>query len=409
MGKDVFSFIIRYLFQPSNDDLSYGNVVFFCFCICLGNIFGSAVSIYLGVGIFYGLYQIFSGNARFPKSHIVLYCAIAFAAFFLAEALTDLFNSGFNSAWEIVENLPFLGVLPLYAVIRARSRFLLDAVETTAAAAALVGFGVLLTGLYGGGYRSELSAGNPGVLAVLAAILLAVNCVGLFRHAGARFFVSGLGAAASAGTLLATGMRGMLLTLFCVPLVTYLCIGSRNSNRPTKRALAVIAVLFVAVGSAYHGPILARLNSAMTDLEAVESADYSGSFGERLLIWKAGYSLFLTSPVTGAGTAASKNTLKELAGSKTVYTHFHNAALNELVRAGLVGLAALAAMFAVPFALCRRRAESETARAGFAILCGMQTSYLISGLTGIMIGHDILDAVFIATTVFAIYLCSEDP
>jgi O-antigen ligase len=405
----MFEILQNYLFNPSDKYLSIGNIIFFSFSICLGGIFGSIVSIYVICGIVYGVYHLYSGKVLLPKDKIILYSALGFASFFLAEAVAEIFNSGFKAPLKIVENLPFLGILPLYAVIRARAASLLDAVETAAAAAAFLGFCILLTGLYGGGYRSELSAGNPGVLAVLAAVLLAVNCVGLNRHVGARFMIAGLGAAASAGILLATGMRGMLLTLLLVPLVTHLGMRSQNLPRPTKTVLVLVAVLLVAVGSIYQRPILARLNSAVSDFAAVQSGDYRGSFGERLQIWKVGYSLFLTSPVIGVGAVASKNALKEMAGSKGAYSHFHNAALNELVRAGLIGLAALAAMFVVPLVLCRRRAESETASAGFAILCGLQISYLISGLTGIMLGHDILDTVFIATTVFAVYLCSETP
>jgi O-antigen ligase len=125
-------------------------------------------------------------------------------------------------------------------------------------------------------------------------------------------------------------------------------------------------------------------------------------------MWRAGYLLFLEQPILGQGPGNSAGLMavktKEISGIELGFTHYHNAAINELVRSGIVGFAALAGLFLVPFAFCLRAKKDDAAMAGFFVLCSVQSAYLLSGLTGIMLGHDILDSVYLTAVTFSLYM-----
>jgi O-antigen ligase len=86
------------------------------------------------------------------------------------------------------------------------------------------------------------------------------------------------------------------------------------------------------------------------------------------------------------------------------FTHAHNVFLNAMVRSGVFGLLAAIGLFAVPLALAARAPKDATGRAGFALMACVCVAYLVNGAVNISFGHDILDAVYIYTTIAFCYL-----
>jgi O-antigen ligase len=397
-----------FFFAPTKASLSNTNILFFCVCLCLAPFAGSAMSAYVAGGIVYGVWLAMRGEAPFPRIPEVRITALAFASFALAEAVAALVNPG--GAWisETGSNLPFLGILPLFAVIRADRQRLLALVEKYAAMSCIAGAAVLipLANVYA---RGELMTGNPGVLAVLASVLYAINVLALIRHRERRPWLFAAGAAAAAYLVLSAGMRSLWPMLVLAPVIALAFYGRRVALPVNSApALAAGAAAVLLVGSLVFQQVSFRLDAAQTDISAIDHQNYSTSLGRRVVMWEAGYALFMEKPLLGQGPGNSSDLMrvktKEISGQELGYSHFHNAAITELVRAGIVGLLAMAAMFAAPFLLCLRAQKDETGKAGFYLLCAGQCAYLLSGLTGIMFGHDILDSFYLTLTVFSLYL-----
>jgi O-antigen ligase len=178
-----------------------------------------------------------------------------------------------------------------------------------------------------------------------------------------------------------------------------------------KHNATLIAALFIPVliiGALASGMIMQRVEVAMNDLQEISKNDFSSSLGSRVILWKAGAQMIVERPLLGYGPGNVEGKISEIdedfgtpVGS---FTHFHNVVINELVRAGVVGLVALMSMFAVPLYFVFRAPKTELRSWALAMLTGSQAAYLLSGMAGIMIGHDILDTLFIVVTVLCLYL-----
>jgi O-antigen ligase len=402
-----------YVFYPRENLLSTGNLIYFNLCLCLGPLIGSVVSVYVIVGVIFGTWHLLWRNIPLPRSFPVLASAAAFASYLAAETISSVVNPGPNNLRELIENLPFLGILPLFAAVFVDRGRLLASVEKAAAAAAIAGYALYLAGMRGENGRAELFGGNAGVLAVLSSILLAVNCVAAWRRRDQKSWFSPIGAVASIGLILATGTRGMLPVIVLAPLAAAAALGGASRRQLTWPAAALAAAALLGVGGFAYNTLEIRAVVTGNEITAIKAGRNDTSIGQRLLLWRVGFEMFASSPLTGLGPGNAPDLMaartKALSGVSLTSTHFHNAAINELARAGIIGLAALFSMFAVPFAACLRAEKDEIAKAGFAILCGVQCAYLLSGLTGIMLGHDILDTVYISSVVFALYLVFPEP
>ena len=91
------------------------------------------------------------------------------------------------------------------------------------------------------------------------------------------------------------------------------------------------------------------------------------------------------------------------------FSHFHNGFLNAWVETGIFGALALAAIFVVAAWLAVRtlaRATSADAKLGGVMLLVVVTTYPVSGMTGILVGHDITDAMLVAFLAVGAYLAA---
>ena len=89
------------------------------------------------------------------------------------------------------------------------------------------------------------------------------------------------------------------------------------------------------------------------------------------------------------------------------FTHFHNGFLTAAVETGILGVLALIGIFAVVFrnaheALRASPGPAETFGALVLIITGLV--YFCMGSVNMMLGHDILDTMFLAFTAFGTFL-----
>jgi O-antigen ligase len=404
----MFEYLKIYLFNPDRDKLNAGNVIFMVVCLTLGALIGSAVSVYVVCGVVYGTYHILRGAVTLRRDSPVMSVAVAFFAYFAAELIAAIVNPSEGMASELMSTGLFLGFLPLISLMVIPPILLLDKVEISAAVVAIAA-AFIAAALSAAGYqRIELAAGNAGVLAVVASVLFLINLNAVFRQ-GQKYWQFGLaGSVAAVFVILLTGMRALWPVIFVLPLLMLLTSRQAVISAISKRAIAGATLAFLLVSVLAYPVISSRIAQISVDVEAANHGNFSTSIGERIVLWRAGLDLVLTQPILGYGpqnvTHVMIEKTRNIPGGPLGYSHFHNAFLNETIRAGLVGLAALLAIFIVPLVVVLKARRVGEANIALKILLGTQIIYMFSGLTGIMLGHDILDSILLCVTVFCVYL-----
>ncbi len=264
------------------------------------------------------------------------------------------------------------------------------------------------------GIRAEGGAGNAIVFATVTCLAASVCLAGIF--ALEKGFSTWLAAAFVAGTMaiLYSGSRIMWLALAVN--VAAILIVHRGRLRlrasiwvTTGIALAIAAT--VAVGSQI---IPERINALAHDWQQLaEEGNYDSSLGRRVALWTAAVDIAQENVLLGRGAQATNQLIRDrFAGQNGLnlsYTHFHNGFLTAWVETGLLGMIALAAVFVVAATVGARTLASNddpVARLGGLILLLLISTYLIGGLTGIIVGHDILDAMLMSFLVVGTFLSS---
>lgn len=412
--------LFNYFFKPNDKLLATGNHVFIAACLAGGAVTGSFVSVYFISGILYALFHLARGNIKMSRDRIAVIAAIAFASYFIAEMIAVVMHPGGKSTANLTSDVAFLGLLPLYSLMMADSNLLLRRLEKTAAVVSSVGALVALIFFRGPTSRVELSAGNAGVLAVLASLLLLININALVRHEPKTKSIALVGSVAAAYLIMVTGMRALWPAIILLP-VLVLWIQRTIAGFALNRKSIGLGVGVVLVFGLLSYPILNnRIEKFVTDFQVAGVTNQSNSIGDRLSLWRAGVSLIAENPWFGHGPGHVVEVMmqrtSELRPEATPlgFSHFHNAAINILVRSGVFGLLAVMSIFIVPLTLVYRATRGWNDRSPFALLAGGQLTYLLSGATGIMFGHDILDAVFVTLNVLTLYLAThwaltEDP
>ncbi|MDN5929362.1 MAG: hypothetical protein L0I29_20080, partial [Hyphomicrobiales bacterium] len=113
-------------------------------------------------------------------------------------------------------------------------------------------------------------------------------------------------------------------------------------------------------------------------------------------------------PIFGQGPGNAKRLLSErsdeLIGIRFGYSHYHDVFLNYAVRDGILGVLIVLAMILAPLILAARHRRDELGTYGFAFLAGIEIAFLLAGAIGIMFGQDIMDALFMISTITGAYL-----
>ncbi len=403
----------RYLFDPSRDQIAVGNIVFMVISICAGALFGSVMSIYVIGGMLYSAFHIWRGVVPWQPDRAAVATACAFALYFFAELVAYLAHPGGNGLQEVLSNLPFLGFFAIYSLMVVDRELLISTIERAAALVAVVGALVAIFSPSTIEARVELAAGNPGITAVLAGVLLAINCIALARRGQPHWSYALAGIGGSIIILLLTGMRALWPCLLLLPIIALLNFKINIVGKLNAKFATVLFAGVVMISALASGTVLQRLEAVGSDLQKISKNDYSSSLGSRMILWKAGTEMIIERPLLGYGPGNVQEKIqeaaKEFGAEKATFSHFHNMIINELVRAGLLGLFALIAMFFVPLYCVYRALRDEYRNWAMAMIASLQTTYLLSGMTGIMVGHDILDALFIVTTALCLFLVRPMP
>jgi O-antigen ligase len=219
-----------------------------------------------------------------------------------------------------------------------------------------------------------------------------------------RYALAAAGMAAAAGAIFLAGSRAIWPCVIAIPALFVL-----TGERLSARAMALTGAALLAAVMVAAGPASTRIKAAYNDIAAARSGDYATPLGKRLVIWHVGVQAAREKPLLGHGPDAPFRLMAErtaaISGVTVRYSHFHNFLLTEWVRAGIIGVAALIAMFVTPIvAVWKARKDDPIAFTGFRLLAGCQIAFLASGSFNILFGHDIIDALFVAVNAFCLYL-----
>lgn len=403
--------IFRYLFDPDRHLIAIGNVVFAAFSLCASILLGSIVSVYVIGGMLYSAFHIWRRVVPWQLDKPAIWTTLAFASFFAAELIAHLVNPSQGGVAEVVSNLPFLGFLAIYSLFVVDRTIVLNAVERTAAIVAILAAIAAILSPTTVTARVELSAGNPGIAAVLASVLYLINIIALCRRGQSYWWLSIVGAAASITVILLIGMRSLWPCLVIFPLIVIWQFRSNLKLMLNTRSVVITTLVLLVVTGVSTNTIMQRFQAVGSDLQEMEKGDYSSSLGMRVILWKAGKDLVVQQPLFGYGPGSVDDNIGKIVtpmgkeGSN--FTHFHNAALNELVRAGVIGLVALISMFVVPLYFVVQSSKGELRTWSLALLIGVQVAFLLSGLTGIMFGHDIMDTLYLVVSAVCLFLVRQ--
>jgi O-antigen ligase len=186
-----------------------------------------------------------------------------------------------------------------------------------------------------------------------------------------------------------------------------------NGKGSVRLLLISAAIGIVIVVGGFH-IISERADFLVSDWDALTTkGDHTTALGLRVAMWQIGLDAFRDMPLFGHGIAASRALIEkgfhDQFGMTRGFSHFHNGFLTALVEAGILGAVMLAAIFVVAArnaAGVLRGSADPIERFGATMIVVTVITYLTAGLTGILVGHDILDSVLMVFFVSGTYLAS---
>lgn len=193
-----------------------------------------------------------------------------------------------------------------------------------------------------------------------------------------------------------SGSRGGWVGLPLVLLVLYRAY-SEYFSRTLKIALPLL--LLVGAVGIYHVPQLGvqpRVHAAFNDIRLYKEGNVDTSLGARFEMWRAAVQLIAQKPLLGWGELQYSGALKELADQGKVHPivtqfgHPHNEVLNATAKRGILGLAALLALYLVPLRLFGRglRSPDLTQRALATAGTLLPVAYIDFGLSQAFFSHN---------------------
>lgn len=137
------------------------------------------------------------------------------------------------------------------------------------------------------------------------------------------------------------------------------------------------------------------------------------SIGQRLEMWRAAWSLFLKHPIIGAGVgsfealgerALGHSALRRVVGK---YQHAHNDYLTAAATTGLLGLAALLALWITPLVSVWKLAKEKVMDSARNALMTCVVSFALFGLTETMYIHSLVISWYVIVTALMLAIVNE--
>lgn len=382
-------------------------------CFLSPPVLGSVVSFVFHGGALWSVVLLAAGRRRLNIDRPMLAMTIAIYAYCAAMVLASIVNGTLRA--DVTRFLPLITLLlfPIsYSTWSITDKAPLARIVVLASGVACVGALVLAIVQYHwiGMPRAEGGAGNPIVFATVTCLAVTMCIAGALSGVDKAW--KPLTAAALAGVV-ATVYSGSRMVWLALPIAAVaVVVVNRQRLTDMRRLLAIVGASSLLIAAMTFPIIVDRTHSLLNDWDAlVTKGDYSTPLGLRAGLWDVGLDAFREAPFFGHGMSASRalstQGFKDRFGLSKGFNHFHNGFLTALVQAGLVGALALAAIFVV--AICNatrvlRLSADPLERFGATMIVVAVIIYLVGGLAGILVGHDILDSTLMIFLVCGTYL-----
>lgn len=376
------------------------------FAIASPAVLGSITSVWIIGTIGLCVVRTLSGSMVLTKCRQARLVALVFALWFVLHLLFGLAHSrSAETLLEIIETLPFVGVLFLYSGLAlSNPRKLTAPTEFAVAIGAITALAIAAFEILSGWPRAEGITGNPGPFAVMTLLLYGYCLVAAARNTGRRQLLAIVGVAAAFCCVVLSGMRALWPGLLLLPIVVSFIYRKQLTAGLHARQIAIVATLFAVALVATFPVLQGRLEILLTELAELDwNLDFTRSLDQHIALWSAGAALIADAPFTGHGLETAPLMLAETQeqfGTPFALSHFHNALIDIGVKCGVAGVLSLVAMMAVPFILTAKARKSEMGQFGFAMMGVLMISYALAGTSGLMLGHDIMDTVFIFSVTY---------
>ncbi|MDX8466841.1 O-antigen ligase [Mesorhizobium sp. VK23B] len=391
------------------------NLYFSMVCFFSPPVLGSVVSFVFHGGALWSVVLLAARRRRLNIDPSMVAMTIAIYAYCLAMVLASIVNGTLRTDVAYFLPLITLWLFPIsYSTWSITDKAALVRIAVLASAAACVGALVLAVVQYYwiGMLRAEGGAGNPIVFATVTCLAVMICLAGALSGIEQAWEPLIVAALAGVVATLFSGSR-MVWVALLIAVVAVLVINRRRFARANMRRLLVVVGASSMLTAAVTSPIIVdRTHVLFNDWDAlVTKGDHSTPLGLRVGLWDIGFDAFREAPLFGHGISASRaltrQGFKKYFGLSQGFNHFHNGFLTALVQAGLLGAVALAAIFVVAIwnaTRVLRFSADALERFGATMIVVTVIVYLVGGLTGILVGHDILDSTLMVFLISGTYL-----
>lgn len=402
---------VRQQFTPSRI-----NIYFSILCFFFPPVLGSVVSFVFNGGGLWSILLIAFRKRRFNTDPAMMVLTIAIYAYCAANLVASIVNNAIaRDASHLIPLVTFLFFPISYSTWSITPKTtLVRIIVLSSMAACFVALFLAVFQQYWLGKRAEGGAGNAIVFAEVLCLGVMV-CVAAALSGIERRGIA-LVCAALGGTIaiIYSQTRIIWLALLIAGIAVLLINQRKLRGRNAVRLLLLLLAVGVVVAAVGFQTISGRVDFLRSDWDALATrGDHTTPLGLRAALWDIGLKAFHEMPLFGHGVGATQTLIKQgfqdQFGMDAGFSHFHNGFLTALVQAGILGAVTLAAIFVVAAwnaALVLRNSTDPIERFGATMIVIVLITYLTAGMTGILIGHDILDSVLMVFLVSGTYLAS---
>ncbi|WP_244482701.1 O-antigen ligase [Mesorhizobium sp. Root102] len=392
------------------------NIYFSILCFFFPPVLGSVVSFVFNGGGLASVVLIATGKRRFNADLPMIWLTAAIYAYCAANLMASIVNNSFvRDAPHLIPLVTFLFFPLSYSTWSITSKTTLARIIVLSSmVACFVALLMAVIQQYWGGVRAEGGAGNAIVFATVVCLAVMV-CVagalsGIERARNPLFYATLAGTIA----IIYSGSRIVWLALLIAGIAVLLIHRQRLRGRNAVRLLRLLVAVGIVIAAFGFQAISGRVDFLHADWDALGThGNYDTSLGLRVALWEIGLKAFHDMPLFGHGVGATQLLIKQGFHDQFAmdagFNHFHNGFLTALVQAGILGAATLAAIFVVAAgnaARVLRNSSDPVERFGATMIVIVVITYLTAGMTGILVGHDILDSVLMVFLVCGTYLAS---
>ena len=392
------------------------NIYFSIVCFFSPPVLGSLVSFAFNSGGVWSVGLLALKRRRFNIDRPMLAMTAAIYAYCVAVVLASIVNGMFRADFKYFLPLITFLLFPIsYSTWSITEKTVLARIAVLASAAAC--FGALALAVfqyYWIATRAEGGAGNAIVFATVTCLAVMMCLAGALSGIEKGWKLLAVAALAGVVAILYSGSRIIWLAMLIAGVVVLLINRRRFTTANPTRLVVIAGAAGLAIAAIGFPVIMNRADFLFSDWTALTTkGDHSTALGLRVAMWEIGLDGFRQMPIFGHGISASRALMKQgfhdQFGMDAGFNHFHNGFLTALVQAGLLGALALAAIFVVAAwnaAKALRLSADPVERFGATMVVVTVITYLTGGLTGILVGHDILDSTLMVFLICGTYLAS---